>query len=527
MRLLLVFAVFAIGAALRLVALDRLPGINGDEAWYAVNVQELLAGRAYFSSTPSGNFVNPFHSGPLLAALLVAEPSFLVLRLPAAIWNLLLIALAYPLLARPLGKQAALITTALLCVSPPLVAQARIGWDPSSPPFFSLLAMAAALRDRPVLAAVAGLAGIAAHPSTVFLAPVAAVVWLHHGARHYATLTPPWRVIVRLLLAVGSGVGLVACFFVARRMARSGLLSSSETIVARVLSPASWIETGAAFLRLFSGVTSALDFSGPVDPRLTLAADAVVVAAFVVSIVVCWNGLRTARPAWSAWLLGGVGIGLAIYHVVAGPLSLRPGFERYASCLVVPLVILCGVALDALIRRSQRWGLAMTGLLWSMLLTVLVSGYSVPLAARGGDAPHHDTYRTGNEEPKLAAFRFIEQDSRGLSDVAVFAEDWWLYWPIRYLASTERDRLKIEPLGSQGIPLYPPGAIRPSYDGPPSRVYAMVFAGNPGAQAMRAAAAPVFTAADPIGRPILFVFQIPPDRVDALVGPAPWRSRGY
>ncbi len=514
-----------LGAAVRLVALDRLPGINGDEAWYAVNVQELLAGRAYFSSTPSGNFVNPFHSGLLLAALLVAEPSFLVLRLPAAIWNLLLIALAYPLLARPLGKQAALIATALLCVSPPLVAQARIGWDPSSPPFFSLLAMAAALRDRPFLAAVAGLAGIAAHPSTVFLAPIAGIVWLHHGARRYATLTPQWRVIVRLLLAVGSVVGLVGCFFVARRMARSGLLSSSETIVARVLSPASWMETGVGFLRLFSGVTSALDFSGPVDPRLTLAADVVVVAAFAVPIVVCWNALRTARPAWSAWLLGGLGFGLAIYHVVAGPLSLRPGFERYATCLVVPLVILCGVALDALIRRSQRWGLAMTGLLWSMLLTVLVSGYFVPLAARGGDAPHHDTYRTGSEEPKLAAFRFIEQDSRGLNDVAVFAEDWWLYWPIRYLASTERDRLKVEPLGSQGIPLYPPGAIRPSYDGPPSRVYAMVFAGNPGAQAMRAAAAPVFTAADPIGRPILFVFQIPPDRVDALVGPAPWRSR--
>ena len=109
----------------------------------------------------------------------------------------------------------------------------------------------------------------------------------------------------------------------------------------------------------------------------------------------------------------------------------------------------------------------------------------------------------------------------------MFSQDWWLYRPIRYLASTDRGRLKVEPLGSQGISLYPPGAILPSYAGPPSRVYAMVFAGYPGAQAMRAAAPPVFTAADPVGRPAVLVFQIPPDVVDALVGPAPWRFRGF
>ena len=527
MRLLPVFAVLAIGAAVRLVALDRLPGINGDEAWYAVNVQEFLAGRAYFSSTPSGNFVNPFHSGPLLAALLVAEPTFLVLRLPAAIWNLLLIALAYPLLARPLGRQAAFIATALLCVSPPLVAQARIGWDPSSPPFFSLLAMAAALRDRPFLAALAGLAGIAAHPSTVFLAPVAGIVWLHHGARRYATLTPHWRVIVRLLLAVGSVVGLVGGFFVARRMAHSGLLSSIEMVVDRVLSPARWGDSGLAFARLFSGVTAALDFSGAINAGLTLAADVVVVAMCVATIAVAWTTLRTARPPWTAWLLGAAGIGLATYHVVAGPQSLQPGFERYATCLVVPLVILCGVVLDALIQRSRSVGAVLTGILWSMLTVVFVAGYFVPLAARGGDGPHHEAYRTGTIEPKLAAFRFIEQDSRGLNDVAVFAQDWWIYWPLRYLASTMQDRIKVEPLGAQGLALFPPGAIRPQYTGPPSRIYAVMFDGYPDAEVFRAAAATVFTASDPIGRPVVFVFQIPPDRANAILGSAPWHVRGF
>ena len=527
MRLLTVVTVVAIGAAVRLIALDRLPGINGDEGWYAVNAQEYLAGRAYFSETPSGNFVNPFHSGLVLVALLVFDPTLLVLRLPAALWNLLLIALAYPLLAPPLGKRAALLATAVLCISPPLVAQARIGWDPSSPPFFSLLAMAAALRDRPVLAALAGLAGIAAHPSAIFLAPVAGIVWLHHGVRYYTALPLRWRGVVRLLLAAGGAAGLIAGFFVARRMAHSGLLSSIETVVARVASPASWMDTGLGFVRLFSGVTTALDFSGPIDPRLLQFSDLVVIAAAVAAIVVAWTTRRAAPPPWSAWLLAAVGVGLIAYHVVAGPQSLQPGFERYATCLIVPIAILCGVTLDALVGRARRLGNAASAVLWSTLALVLAVGYFVPLAARGGDGPHHEAYRTGAEEPKLAAFRFIERDSRGLTPVAVFAQDWWLYWPIRYLASPVQDRIKVEPLGSQGLALFPPGAVRPQYAGPPSRVYAVVFEGYPGGSALRAAAPPVFTAADPLGRPIVHVFQIPLDRANGVVGPVPWHTRRF
>ena len=131
-------------------------------------------------------------------------------------------------------------------------------------------------------------------------------------------------------------------------MAHSGLLGSVETVVARVLSPAAWMDTGAGFLQLFSGVTSALHFSGPIDPRLAMVSDLIAIAALVLSIAVGWKTLRTARPPWGLWLLGAVGIGLAGYHVVAGPQSLRPGFERYATCLIVPVVILYSVALDAL-----------------------------------------------------------------------------------------------------------------------------------------------------------------------------------
>jgi len=51
----------AIAMALRTVALGRWPGINGDEAWYGVNVQELLHGGAVFWRTGVGNPLNPLH----------------------------------------------------------------------------------------------------------------------------------------------------------------------------------------------------------------------------------------------------------------------------------------------------------------------------------------------------------------------------------------------------------------------------------------------------------------------------------
>ncbi len=76
-----------VAIAVRIVALDRLPGINGDEAWYGVNVNVLLEGGTPFLQTPSGNFLNPVHSLPLLLLSLFTEPSFLVLRVPEVCWG--------------------------------------------------------------------------------------------------------------------------------------------------------------------------------------------------------------------------------------------------------------------------------------------------------------------------------------------------------------------------------------------------------------------------------------------------------
>src|SRR5688572_16401623 len=95
--LVALLVVISLGCAFRLVALDRIPGMNGDEAWFAVNVEERLAGRPAFERTPSGLPINPFHTVPLEFIARISAPSFWGLRLPAAFWNMLALVLAYPL----------------------------------------------------------------------------------------------------------------------------------------------------------------------------------------------------------------------------------------------------------------------------------------------------------------------------------------------------------------------------------------------------------------------------------------------
>jgi len=54
-RRLMLGAIIMAGVTLRVVGLDRWPGINGDEAWYGVNAQLLLEGQRPFFTTGIGN----------------------------------------------------------------------------------------------------------------------------------------------------------------------------------------------------------------------------------------------------------------------------------------------------------------------------------------------------------------------------------------------------------------------------------------------------------------------------------------
>src|SRR5262245_47577252 len=111
-----------VAIAFRIVALDHIPGINGDEAYYGAVVMNLKAGKGAPLTTPSGLPLNPFYSGLLFIVQLPFPPSFWLLRLPALLSGLALLVLSYPLLSRAFDRATALGTTLLLACLPITIA---------------------------------------------------------------------------------------------------------------------------------------------------------------------------------------------------------------------------------------------------------------------------------------------------------------------------------------------------------------------------------------------------------------------
>jgi hypothetical protein len=502
-RTIALLLTLAVAALVRTVALDRWPAINGDESWYGVNVQELLTGGTPFWHTGIGNPLSPIHSGLLLALSTVTGPSALVLRAPEVLLGLLAVAIAYPLLSRPLGPRAALLTAMFLAVSPTAVAYSRLGWDPSGTPLMTLLAIGAALLDRPVLALIASGMAFFVHPTNLFVMPIVAAAWAPHAVDKYRAASPAARRYLLRAAIVSAIIAVPVGAWMAIRIAGNPntSLPSVSMVIERVTSPQLWATRTWGFVDLLSGISTVIHIAAPVPAGIAAMANIVLVAVLLASLWGGWRLFRSHRYAW--WLCAGIAVAFAGFHVVAMGVALAPTSERYGVFMLVPMTIVLAIAIDAWIER-HRWAYAAAGLTTALMLAVLLGGYFYPLASFGGDAM--TTYRTGATEPKLAAFEFVASDS-GSDRVQVVADGWWLYWTLRYFAGPD-GRITVDPAPNTNMPggIRPAGAPAPAV--PPSqRTYVIAFAGSP-FPATLTSSAPIFTAVDPIGRPIVEVFAV-------------------
>ncbi len=232
------------------------------------------------------------------------------------------------------------------------------------------------------------------------------------------------------------------------------------------------------------------------------AATAIIALLIVGSLIFASPQWRTRRHA--AWFLAGIAVAFAGFHVVAIANAFDPGFERYALFLLTPMLIASAIAIDAGIARASTHGTAAATTIAVVMLTIISGGYFYPLATIGGASEL--TYRTGLVEPKLAAFRFIEQDSKDATAVTIVANDWWLYWTLRYFAGTG-SRFHVVPDPAVAIPggTNPARAISPAVL-VTDKTYRVLFA-TPGAAAQQSNA--LFTATDPRGSPIVDVVLLP------------------
>ena len=195
---------------------------------------------------------------------------------------------------------------------------------------------------------------------------------------------------------------------------------------------------------LFSGVTVYEYISGTLGLNvrdaigaLTIEIALTFVTTFIAGLV-AWAYYRRIRRGRStldlalatAWISC-----VGAFFLVAGPEAIRPHFERYAICLIAPTVALAARGLHWWMQPSTRFSFATAPLLivlaWASLF-VFKRQYFDEFAMHGGNS--HRTFRTAATEPKQAALALILERSPTGRPVRISTSEWWLYWPLRYLA---------------------------------------------------------------------------------------------
>jgi Dolichyl-phosphate-mannose-protein mannosyltransferase len=421
-----------------------LPGVNGDEAWYGVQVQDWLRGEPLAWRTPTGNVANLLYLLPLAAVHVVCEPSIAALRSVAVASGIAALFANFALCRAALGRRAADVSTLLLAVLPVNVLYSRFGWDVSQTLLVSTLAVYPALvaaRDGRNAGAwwcasiVGLLLAVWVHPTNVFLAVFIAVTTWRRNRRVRRSSLSAQRTAGLALLGC---VVLVAAGVVAR-WPESFVQRAAE----RVVHPGAWWATFLRTQRLLSGATTTEFIAGHppggdslATTTLGAARDDVVgcIAALVVAVglVLAWRS--RARP--TVRLLGSGTAGMwAMFHAFAGPEALAPHFERYALCLVLPIVLCLTVAVTpGLTQGARRERVVWSGMLAvaTAMLLMVDHRYFQVLARSGGES--HFAFRTAQHEPKCALLAALVDQSAGDRSVRVVALDWWTYWPLAYLA---------------------------------------------------------------------------------------------
>jgi hypothetical protein len=508
-------ALMVVGASFRVLHLSSMPGVSGDEGWWGVQALSWRAGQPYEAYTTSGNPIDLLFLIPIATLHGFASPSFLLLRAVAAGVNLLALPVGFLLARRVFGATTAWLYTTGIAVLPTAIAHSRIAQDPSQTIFWTSIVIFLALlgwkeQQRAWMYALGLLAvfpvALWTHPTNIFIGPFLLLpfaAWLEPmlpRSRHG-----------RLMLATAAA-GLVTVMILGAWLALTKLSGSSQLLdrpwlsiaAARLVNLRDWFELAANGARFFNGVTIYHYFSGA--RPATLAYDATFVAV-VVALLSAFASPRSITRLDYALLFACAATWLAFY-AIAGPQALRPHAERWGLCLIVPSVLVLARGLAVWTESRPDWRpalLRVSAALATALLTTFYFNYFQAFATTGGRG--HLTYVTAPVEPKRQAFDHMLGRSGDSAPVVIVTRQWWLYWPIRYLAWEHAD-VKVH--------LREPGEPELDFGAPLSRgrLYAVEFADTPELAATRESIqarglrSTSTTIADASGRGLIEVLEI-------------------
>jgi hypothetical protein len=452
-----------VGAAigLRLYGMGRIPGILGDEGWYGVQVQRLLAGSGGALRTPTGNVPGIVQYGSLALLHLFFQPSAFLLRIPALLSSLAAMAVAYTLARRYFGASSGMAALVFMACLPVNLAYARLGWDPSHTGLLLLLACYAVAAERRVLSALAFAFALANHPAAVFGAPFLTLACLGFELDRH-----PWRKAGLRTAAYAALLMLAIAFSLALSPAAGQYVDLAKSL-ARIADPSAWGNFVLLYARLLSGDTvyRFIVGQGPGSPGT--GSDYLVLVVVAVILVAGLRALRHRFHWPTTGLVAGWLASIVLLFLVAGPWALRPSLERFGIALIPATALALAVLLGRCFPDGSRkpfFQASVAGLVLPLLAGFWL-GYLRPLDR--GDARPGAGIPTGLPALNQAALEAVARRS-GSMRARVVAEDWWIYWPIAYLAGP-RSPLAIEPGG--------PEAAR-GRDVPPGGTYWIAYRGG-------------------------------------------------
>ena len=430
----------------RLLRLDSVPGISGDEGWWGVQALAWLSGRPYEPRTTSGNPIDLFFLVPVALLHAIGSPSFALLRLVPAVANLLALVAGFFFARRLYGETTAWIHTVALAVLPTAIAHSRICQDPSQSVFWTGLVVYLALlgvKDRGAAwrwfagALVLFPVALWTHPTNVFVAPFLLLPIVAALAARMPD-SPRARIGLAIATAFALAGGLIVAWLAFASAARAYPSLDKPWLslaAARLADGGQWLEFAANNVRLFNGIT--------VYPLLLRRA---AVGASLRRRRRCWPLSWCCAGSCSRRRAGGHRSTPASSPVAPAPGSSSTPSPGRRRCVPTPndgasvsscRRHWCSHAASApgssTCRGCDGSSIGTASLAAAALLGSFYVNYFRAFATTGGRS--HLTYITAPIEPKQQALSHILGRSAGSARVEIATRQWWLYWPIAYLAT--------------------------------------------------------------------------------------------
>lgn len=437
-----ILLILIISVLFRIVALDHIPGINGDEAFYGVNVLNALERGRFLDHTPSGNILNPFYSGLLFVLQSFLPVSFWTLRLPALLTGLLLLPTTFYLTRGMFGREVALWATLLTAALPVNIAYARMGWDPSQITLIAVIVIYCVLEKKWILFVFALVSAYLIHPTNIFLIPLA-LLFPAFSFLKRSYDSHPMKAVFFCILAVIFIFAAIAFIYWQSPFVFKNMQIG---IFRRAQSPDAFGMFFLDYARLFSGTTIYKYVCGSGYSSQAFWIDVVLTCGFLSLFFYGVNKFFRCKN-WKAYgLLLGLVVTLVFFYLVAGNYAIRPHRERFSMFLVMPTILVISLTLADWFRGRQMWGRWLVIALCWLLLASFATNYFFYMLRTGGTS--HYTFMTGEREPKKASWDAIVRDSAGQS-ASVLVSQWFNYNPIAYLARPQ-GHLRVQRFYSSG-----------------------------------------------------------------------------